>query len=97
MLSASENPFKENLTSLPKPGGGEFGKFYSLPSLNDPRIGKLVSLFLFLFFFLFSPPTIFYWIGLYTTNYFMCQLYNYRSVNGIVSELQKREITLDLF
>jgi aconitate hydratase len=40
MVSASENPFKANLTSLPKPGGGEFGKFYSLPSLNDPRIGK---------------------------------------------------------
>ncbi|KAF5458346.1 hypothetical protein F2P56_022383 [Juglans regia] len=38
---ASENPFKANLTSLPKPGGGEFGKFYSLPSLNDPRIEKL--------------------------------------------------------
>ncbi|KAK2433542.1 putative aconitate hydratase, cytoplasmic [Trifolium repens] len=38
---ASENPFKGNLTSLPKPGGGEFGKFYSLPSLNDPRIDKL--------------------------------------------------------
>ncbi|KAM1010188.1 hypothetical protein ACFX2I_045629 [Malus domestica] len=38
---ASENPFKANLTSLPKPGGGEFGKFYSLPSLNDPRIDKL--------------------------------------------------------
>ncbi|RDY07206.1 hypothetical protein CR513_08717, partial [Mucuna pruriens] len=38
---ANENPFKENLTSLPKPGGGEFGKFYSLPSLNDPRIDRL--------------------------------------------------------
>ncbi|XP_048327357.2 aconitate hydratase, cytoplasmic [Ziziphus jujuba] len=38
---APENPFKGNLTSLPKPGGGEFGKFYSLPSLNDPRIDKL--------------------------------------------------------
>ncbi|XP_059449202.1 aconitate hydratase, cytoplasmic [Corylus avellana] len=38
---ASEHPFKANLTSLPKPGGGEFGKFYSLPSLNDPRIEKL--------------------------------------------------------
>ncbi|XP_057455822.1 aconitate hydratase, cytoplasmic-like [Lotus japonicus] len=38
---ASENPFKGNLTSLPKPGGGEFGKFYSLPSLNDPRVEKL--------------------------------------------------------
>ncbi|XP_004517086.1 aconitate hydratase, cytoplasmic isoform X1 [Cicer arietinum] len=38
---SNENPFKGNLTSLPKPGGGEFGKFYSLPSLNDPRIEKL--------------------------------------------------------
>ncbi|GFY99146.1 aconitase 1 [Actinidia rufa] len=38
---ASENAFKGILTSLPKPGGGEFGKFYSLPALNDPRIGKL--------------------------------------------------------
>ncbi|KAK4355242.1 hypothetical protein RND71_024213 [Anisodus tanguticus] len=28
-------------TSLPKPGGGEFGKFYSLPVLNDPRTDKL--------------------------------------------------------
>ncbi|XP_047323621.1 aconitate hydratase, cytoplasmic-like [Impatiens glandulifera] len=38
---ASENAFKSILTSLPKPGGGEFGKFYSLPALNDPRIDKL--------------------------------------------------------
>ncbi|KAL9669081.1 hypothetical protein QQ045_006622 [Rhodiola kirilowii] len=38
---ASENPFKHIFTSLPKPGGGEFGKFYSLPALNDPRIEKL--------------------------------------------------------
>ncbi|XP_040986200.1 aconitate hydratase, cytoplasmic-like [Juglans microcarpa x Juglans regia] len=39
--SASEHAFKEILTGLPKPGGGEFGKFYSLPSLNDPKIDKL--------------------------------------------------------
>ncbi|KAG5545555.1 hypothetical protein RHGRI_017906 [Rhododendron griersonianum] len=38
---ASENAFKGILTSLPKQGGGEFGKFYSLPALNDPRIDKL--------------------------------------------------------
>lgn len=31
------------MTSLPKPGGGEFGKYYSLPALNDPRIGKFAS------------------------------------------------------
>ncbi|KAK1583149.1 hypothetical protein Q3G72_021355 [Acer saccharum] len=31
----------EILTSLPMPGGGEFGKFYSLPALNDPRIDRL--------------------------------------------------------
>ncbi|KAE8730026.1 Aconitate hydratase 3 [Hibiscus syriacus] len=38
---AGEHPFKSVLTSLPKPGGGEFGKFYCLPALNDPRIDKL--------------------------------------------------------
>ncbi|KAD4178874.1 hypothetical protein E3N88_27465 [Mikania micrantha] len=38
---ASENPFKGIFTTLPRPGGGEFGKFYSLPALNDPRIDKL--------------------------------------------------------
>ncbi|KAI5599572.1 hypothetical protein POPTR_002G229200v4 [Populus trichocarpa] len=38
---AHEHPFKGIFTSLPKPGGGEFGKFYSLPALNDPRIEKL--------------------------------------------------------
>ncbi|XP_042006400.1 aconitate hydratase, cytoplasmic isoform X2 [Salvia splendens] len=40
-VSSSENAFKGIFTSLPKPGGGEFGKFYSLPALNDPRIDKL--------------------------------------------------------
>nr|CAD1832083.1 unnamed protein product [Ananas comosus var. bracteatus] len=38
---ATENAFKDILTSLPRPGGGEYGKFYSLPALNDPRIGRL--------------------------------------------------------
>ncbi|GAB4825168.1 hypothetical protein Ancab_008043 [Ancistrocladus abbreviatus] len=38
---ASENPFKGVLHSLPRPGGGEFGKYYDLPALNDPRIDKL--------------------------------------------------------
>ncbi|EEF38199.1 aconitate hydratase, cytoplasmic [Ricinus communis] len=38
---AAEHPFKGIVTPLPKPGGGEFGKFYSLPALNDPRIDKL--------------------------------------------------------
>jgi hypothetical protein len=33
--------FGHVLTSLPKPGGGEYGKYYSLPALNDRRIGKL--------------------------------------------------------
>ena len=41
MVSAPEkNAFKGILTSLPKSSGGEFGKYYSLPALNDPRIGK---------------------------------------------------------
>ncbi|KAK3027934.1 hypothetical protein RJ639_039401 [Escallonia herrerae] len=38
---ALESPFKGIFTTLPKPGGGEFGKFYSLPALNDPRVDKL--------------------------------------------------------
>ncbi|KAI6687507.1 hypothetical protein NL676_024335 [Syzygium grande] len=36
-----EHAFKRILTSLPKPGGGKFGKFYSLPALNDPRVERL--------------------------------------------------------
>lgn len=38
---ATENAFKHILTSLPKPGGGEFGKYYSLAALNDPRTDRL--------------------------------------------------------
>ncbi|GLU23671.1 hypothetical protein SLE2022_396600 [Rubroshorea leprosula] len=40
-MIASEHAFKDILTSLPKPGGGVFGKFFSLPALNDPRIDQL--------------------------------------------------------
>ncbi|KAL7215362.1 hypothetical protein ACSBR1_027517 [Camellia fascicularis] len=36
--ATSENAFKGIPTSLPKARGGEFGKFYSLLALNDPRI-----------------------------------------------------------
>ncbi|KAH8508174.1 hypothetical protein H0E87_010341 [Populus deltoides] len=36
----NENPFKSILKTLEKPGG-EFGKYYSLPALNDPRIDRL--------------------------------------------------------
>lgn len=39
--SASANPFKDICTALPKPDGGEFGKYYSLTALNDPRIGMI--------------------------------------------------------
>ncbi|KAJ1269755.1 hypothetical protein BS78_06G001600 [Paspalum vaginatum] len=39
--SASKHAFKKILASLPKPGGGEYGKFFSLPALNDPRIDRL--------------------------------------------------------
>lgn len=45
IFSAAEHPFKGIFTTLPKPGGGEFGKFYSLPALNDPRIGKFLKHF----------------------------------------------------
>ncbi|KAG4114650.1 hypothetical protein ERO13_D12G058700v2 [Gossypium hirsutum] len=38
---ASANPFNSILKTLEKPQGGEFGKYYSLPALNDPRIDKL--------------------------------------------------------
>lgn len=39
---AAENPFNGILKTLEKPGGGgEFGKYYSLPALNDPRIDAL--------------------------------------------------------
>ncbi|GAA0164682.1 RNA metabolism protein [Lithospermum erythrorhizon] len=41
IMAAEHHPFKGILTALPKPGGGEFGKFYSLPALNDPRVDKL--------------------------------------------------------
>jgi hypothetical protein len=44
--AATEHAFKSILTSLPKPGGGEYGKFYSLPALNDPRIGNCSACFL---------------------------------------------------
>ncbi|RVX16541.1 Aconitate hydratase 1 [Vitis vinifera] len=38
---ASSNPFASILKTLEKPGGGEFGKYYSLPALGDPRIDRL--------------------------------------------------------
>jgi aconitate hydratase len=38
---ATENPFGSLLTDLPKPGGGTYGKYYSLPKLNDPRVDTL--------------------------------------------------------
>ncbi|KAG8073370.1 hypothetical protein GUJ93_ZPchr0006g43758 [Zizania palustris] len=40
--AATRNSYDEILTSLAKPGGGaEFGKYYSLPALSDPRIERL--------------------------------------------------------
>uniref|UniRef100_A0A453Q456 aconitate hydratase n=1 Tax=Aegilops tauschii subsp. strangulata TaxID=200361 RepID=A0A453Q456_AEGTS len=39
--AGTEHAYSNILTSLPKPEGGEYGKFYSLPALNDPRIDKL--------------------------------------------------------
>ncbi|TXG59858.1 hypothetical protein EZV62_014431 [Acer yangbiense] len=38
---ATENPFKSILKTLERPDGGEIGKYYSLPALNDSRIDKL--------------------------------------------------------
>jgi hypothetical protein len=42
IVAARKNPFKESLTRLPKPGGGEFGEFYRILSLNDPRISNFI-------------------------------------------------------
>ncbi|KAG5123651.1 hypothetical protein JHK82_030388 [Glycine max] len=42
---ATENPFNSILTTLEKPGGaGEFGKYFSLPALNDRRIAISVMI-----------------------------------------------------
>ncbi|TYJ47492.1 hypothetical protein E1A91_A02G193700v1 [Gossypium mustelinum] len=38
---AAQNAFNTILKTLEKPDGGEFGKYYCLPALNDPRIDKL--------------------------------------------------------
>ncbi|XP_042429702.1 aconitate hydratase, cytoplasmic-like [Zingiber officinale] len=38
---ATRNSYESILTALPKPGGGEFGKYYSLPALTDSRIDRL--------------------------------------------------------
>ncbi|CAM0148478.1 unnamed protein product [Urochloa decumbens] len=38
---ATKHAFKSILVGLPKPCGGEYGKFFSLPALNDPRIDRL--------------------------------------------------------
>uniref|UniRef100_K4A0R3 aconitate hydratase n=1 Tax=Setaria italica TaxID=4555 RepID=K4A0R3_SETIT len=40
-MAEANSGFGHVLTSLPKPGGGEYGKYYSLPTLNDPRIERL--------------------------------------------------------
>lgn len=53
-IAATENPFKSILKTLEKPDGGEFGKYYSLPALNDPRIGQSLALFFFLITLCFS-------------------------------------------
>jgi len=39
-MAASENPFSNLVTDLPKPEGGSYGKYYSLTKLNDPRLGE---------------------------------------------------------
>lgn len=38
---ACENPFKSILKTLERPGGGEFGTYFSLPALGDSRIDRL--------------------------------------------------------
>lgn len=44
--AAAKNSYDEILTGLAKPvGGAEFGKYYSLPALSDPRIGECFDAF----------------------------------------------------
>ncbi|KAK9090587.1 hypothetical protein Sjap_023764 [Stephania japonica] len=43
-LSASENTFKGIVTSFLEPSGGEYGKYFSLPALNDSRISVRADL-----------------------------------------------------
>ncbi|OAY84556.1 aconitate hydratase, cytoplasmic-like [Ananas comosus] len=38
---ATRNSYDSILSTLSKPGGGDFGKYYSLPALDDPRIDRL--------------------------------------------------------
>lgn len=38
---ATKNAYESILKTLSKPGGGEFGKYFSLPALDDPRIDRL--------------------------------------------------------
>ncbi|KAG0462219.1 hypothetical protein HPP92_020695 [Vanilla planifolia] len=38
---AARNSYEGILTRLKKPGGGDFGKYYSLLALDDPRIDRL--------------------------------------------------------
>lgn len=39
LCAATENAFNSILTGLPKLNGGEYGKYFSLPALDDSRIG----------------------------------------------------------
>ncbi|KAI3689483.1 hypothetical protein L2E82_47441 [Cichorium intybus] len=44
LIAGTRNPFSRLLKTLEKQGGGEFSKYYILPSLNDSRIVLLGSL-----------------------------------------------------
>ncbi|EFH43310.1 aconitate hydratase, cytoplasmic [Arabidopsis lyrata subsp. lyrata] len=52
---ASENPFRGILKALEKPDSGEFGNYYSLPALNDARIGEFINYLIPLGYFLNLP------------------------------------------
>lgn len=46
-MRGEENPFKRLIKKLEKPEGGHLGSYFSLPLLQDPRIGQLFPLFSF--------------------------------------------------
>ncbi|URD85513.1 hypothetical protein MUK42_27922, partial [Musa troglodytarum] len=45
MDGAAADVYEYILTSPPKPGGGEFGSFYSSSALHDQRIGNIIAVF----------------------------------------------------
>ncbi|PKA46901.1 Aconitate hydratase, cytoplasmic [Apostasia shenzhenica] len=83
---ANENEYKNVLTSLPKPAG-EFGKYYSLPALNDPRIGAFLVLLIQLFRFLEKSHNNLVLVLAMSFNFFLFCMWN--AINRLASDPNK--------